>query len=640
MTANKTLSEMFKQARQTSPAIPLSEIKSLVESGKTSPLAAKRSFSPRRIKQMFNPLKFLIMITTIAIITTVLITFNALERKESLENVRPIESQMKEKLEIAAIPSEKTLKQAITTEQKSLGAPVQYPDKRDGLSLKDTVFKGKILDLSKEDLTRLGFMFDEEGFYYLNRLPNGNLISFWSWKSGSKTHHGFEESRLVNQYNRQKETTLDFYPVLQTDISGKNFQMINPYRSFNADALKLMNDTLVPVLVHADITAGTFKNDVILWFKPSETFFRQIPGEGGRSAQMRITAVNNLNKITSAQIDRVRYDFRSVPVDPLKSTDSLRMVNSLHTVKLSPEIFSCMGFKIASDTVEYLFSNRSRWLSVEVYGQGTRMKIHMTIDSIQATQKRVILYFIARFGEDGRTHPMGNAYGNQDTYQQDLEFCVPVQLDNPNLPPFVRNAIFWIYPNETFFECLPPEIARPMRMEFNYQKKRLDPDFVPLMGGSIGIGGGAVKDTVRMGGSVGIGGRRATREDFNMGVPIRIPDQGFKKDSVNDKIEPVPCVYFTNLCESIPGLDYVNLYPNPASAQLNVDLVLQKAKKIRFRAYDLGGRVISDEGAAKDFPAGGQFTHQMDISKLKSGFYLLVMTDEEGAKVTRRFVKQ
>ncbi len=181
---------------------------------------------------------------------------------------------------------------------------------------------------------------------------------------------------------------------------------------------------------------------------------------------------------------------------------------------------------------------------------------------------------------------------------------LPIQIDDPTASPFLQELIFWVYPTDGFFQCLPPDIAGPMKREFNYQAGRMDPNFAPQMGGSIGIG-------------VGI----------------------LKKDSVNEHIEPVPCVYFTNLCESLPGIEYVNLYPNPATDKLNVDLVFQHAKKIRFRVFDLGGRVIDDGGVPENYPEGGQFKHQMDISKLQSGFYLLIMTDEEGAKLTRRFVK-
>jgi hypothetical protein len=110
-------------------------------------------------------------------------------------------------------------------------------------------------------------------------------------------------------------------------------------------------------------------------------------------------------------------------------------------------------------------------------------------------------------------------------------------------------------------------------------------------------------------------------------------------DSVLNPPEPVPCVWFTNLCESLPGLDYINLYPNPVADILNIDLVIQKEMKIRYRIFDLSGRMISDGITPEVYPAGGQFRHQMDVARLEQGFYLLVLTDTDGAKLTRRFVK-
>jgi hypothetical protein len=68
-------------------------------------------------------------------------------------------------------------------------------------------------------------------------------------------------------------------------------------------------------------------------------------------------------------------------------------------------------------------------------------------------------------------------------------------------------------------------------------------------------------------------------------------------------------------------------------------MVLQKAKQIRFRVFDLGGREISDDGNSENYSEGGKFTHQIDVSKLQVGMYLLVLTDDQGARVTRRFVK-
>jgi hypothetical protein len=143
-----------------------------------------------------------------------------------------------------------------------------------------------------------------------------------------------------------------------------------------------------------------------------------------------------------------------------------------------------------------------------------------------------------------------------------------------------------------------------MRKERNYQLKKMDPNFVLNTDGSKGSGSLVTK-----------------------------------KESVNEAVEPVPCVYFSNLCEALPGVDYVNLYPNPATDKLNVDLILQKAKKIHFRVIDLGGKEITEFGSPENYTEGGQFKHQLDISNLQSGLYVLVMTDEEGAKLTKRFVK-
>jgi hypothetical protein len=201
------------------------------------------------------------------------------------------------------------------------------------------------------------------------------------------------------------------------------------------------------------------------------------------------------------------------------------------------------------------------------------------------------------------------------------EMLVPICIDNPDASLTIKEMVFWIYPNEKTLSCLPPEIGEPMRKEFAYQQKRLDPGFVPKMGGSIGIkGGGLAGDTTRVIGSLGIG-------------------VNLKQDSIDIDPEPVPCVYFTNLCESLSGVDYVNLYPNPATDNLTIDLILQSSKEIRFRVLDLGGRVISDDGSPVSFSGGGQVQHRLDVSRLKNGLYLLLMTDEEGARLTRRFVK-
>ena len=66
------LSELFEQGRKAAPEAPVGKILSLVEKGKTSPLAAHHSLRPRRIKQLFNPLKLIVMISPVVILTSIL----------------------------------------------------------------------------------------------------------------------------------------------------------------------------------------------------------------------------------------------------------------------------------------------------------------------------------------------------------------------------------------------------------------------------------------------------------------------------------------------------------------------------------------------------------------------------------------
>jgi len=312
------------------PEIPISEIQSLLESGKTTPLAAKRSFSPRRITtRLFNPLKLFIMITTFAIVITALLTFNAIEHRELIENVGPVESQKNEKPEIVNIQTDKSLKQASTSEPKSLGIPVQYQVKSDGSNLKDTVFKGIILDLSKEELSRLGFMFDDEGYYYLNKLPDGSKMNCWSWQMnqdervvGSGLNYvevvtsrrggsfGFASGGFVNKVNKSALHDFDFYPVLTTDLNGENPYPISQVEAKVRNSFEYMNDTLVPVMFSRAKLGGYNTKDMLVWFKVSDSFFNLLNSE--KIEQSRII-YNRARQMAVNQVpaNRVMYDYSS-----------------------------------------------------------------------------------------------------------------------------------------------------------------------------------------------------------------------------------------------------------------------------------------------------------------------------------------
>jgi hypothetical protein len=64
----------------------------------------------------------------------------------------------------------------------------------------------------------------------------------------------------------------------------------------------------------------------------------------------------------------------------------------------------------------------------------------------------------------------------------------------------------------------------------------------------------------------------------------------------------------------------INLYPNPASSEVNIAFSLPNAGKIAFRLFDMAGREVG--GYAKDIQAGQQ-TEVINLDNLSQGLYML-----------------
>lgn len=614
MKTNKSLSELFEQARNEAPEAPVSKVLSLLENGKSSPLAAKHSLRPRWIKQLFNPLKILVMIAPIVIITSALLIWNAGSREELLAPARqnprteqkgPNSVQETKQIRILDYESGTNLDNMESPGEPglSIGGPVPGKPSNE----MDTTLQGVILELTNEELTRLGFRFTPNGFMFLNRMEDGRYLSFISHKDKYTTHLYLDLKEDVHYLIDKDTTYLDFFPEAITNQQGKLLydvatKKLKDQTVKNQTDIQTLwehvNDTLVPVRINVELTGGYDQVPIMLWFKASDNFFSIIGPEKCGESQRIWRVAKNMSQ-SGGLTNHVTFTYQ-----PYKDPENLLL--------LSSGVMKCMGFYFNNGDYtfyEYLNKIWSRFHPHSGWIPYSRNQVP-TDPSFSGISTPVLLMGI-KYKEDYYITNLNLIYEHyhQDSvdgvpYNDALELCIPVKIADTTLDQHVQDCIFWIYPNDRFLECLPLEIAGPMKKERNYQLKRMDPTFVPRVGGGIGIGGGELK-----------------------------------KESVNESIEPVPCVYFTNLCESLSGLDYVNLYPNPATDKLNVDLVLQKAKKIRFRVIDLVGRVISDYGAPENYTEGGQFKHLLDISNLKNGLYMLVMSDEEGAKVTKRFVK-
>jgi len=613
MKTDKNLKEFIEHLKKMSPEIPADTVKSLIDSGKSSPYVTKRSFQPRRIKQMFNPLKILVMIAPIVIITSALLIWNPGSRKELLApaSQNPQMEQMgsnstQETNRIRNLNNEsgtKLDKEPPADKKSSIGS--QLPNQP--ASEKDSTLQGVILELTNEELARLGFRFTPNGFMFLHRMGDGRYLSFISLKDTYTTHLYLDVKKDVHYLIEKDTTSLDFYPEaisnqqgnLLYDLATRRLKNQKGYVEGELQTLwEHINDTLVPVRINTDFTGGYDATPFILWFRASASFFSILGSEKTRESQKIWRAAKEMS-LTGGLINHVVNTYQ-----PYKEPENLLV--------LSTDIFRCFGFHFENgDYSFYSFINKT-WFRFDPHiGDKSFMRNQVPTNPDFSGISTPVLSMHSKINQRVFVININLIY---EVFRQDsvdgvpfmdaLELCIPVKIADTTLHQHVQDCIFWIYPNDRFLDCLPREIGEPMRKERNYQLKRMDPNFVLKMGGSLGIG--------------------STES---------------KKESVNEAVEPVPCVYFSNLCESLPGVEYVNLYPNPATDKLNVDLVLQKAKKIQFRVFDMSGRMIADEGSPENYPEGGQFKHQLDISKLKTGLYLLVMTDDEGAKLTKRFVK-
>ena len=76
----------------------------------------------------------------------------------------------------------------------------------------------------------------------------------------------------------------------------------------------------------------------------------------------------------------------------------------------------------------------------------------------------------------------------------------------------------------------------------------------------------------------------------------------------------------------------MNIYPNPTSDILNIEIDWEKAQSSVLTIFDITGRVIHTQ------PINEKDTIQMDVSKLSGGVYRLSITDDNGNVSTQQFV--
>ena len=307
--------------------------------------------------------------------------------------------------------------------------------------------------------------------------------------------------------------------------------------------------------------------------------------------------------------------------DSIVSAEAERLIETqglgVKPIELDSATLRCIGLNISDGSIEILWEDTTyHCYRSNRYFQGiTARSIAFTTQawalrtaSQLAGWKMKPVKFIALSsrGENKPVTRRQNLYGYQlDPASFDilLNASIPIAIKGYNSAEKYMKVIFWLVPTVELINCLPDSIAVPMRKEFNRNIK-------PILAGLTEKNGKPVK--------------------------IDTPQNVF---SAEELANPVPCQYFPSFCEGLPGLDNLRVYPIPTSDFLNIEILLLQSKKITYRLFDISGRVLNDKLPTKDYTVPGQYTEKLDLSGLNPGLYLLVLTDNEGARMTRRILK-
>ncbi|MEL6592795.1 MAG: T9SS type A sorting domain-containing protein, partial [Bacteroidota bacterium] len=85
--------------------------------------------------------------------------------------------------------------------------------------------------------------------------------------------------------------------------------------------------------------------------------------------------------------------------------------------------------------------------------------------------------------------------------------------------------------------------------------------------------------------------------------------------------------------ELAAGITNLNLFPNPASQNATLELDLDRPEAISLRLYNLHGQMMQTQ----ELPVRQNVSHDLDLSSLAAGMYLLEIETSRG-RVSQRLV--
>ncbi len=96
---------------------------------------------------------------------------------------------------------------------------------------------------------------------------------------------------------------------------------------------------------------------------------------------------------------------------------------------------------------------------------------------------------------------------------------------------------------------------------------------------------------------------------------------------------------YMGFCRSYAAdLQFLNVYPNPAQSHVKCVFELNRASLVHFDLYSLDGQFLSELQANQSNFARGRNEADVELGKVSSGLYMLMLSDDHGTQVIQRLL--
>jgi hypothetical protein len=418
-----------------------------------------------------------------------------------------------------------------------------------------------VLKLSKEELEKIGFLVEDSLILYEN---NWNGMGYRFGRSRKREYGELSGALIQDNYTGYNISTneiifrkaeeiqtskngFSFYPVYKTD---KFYSKIMSNGTLDNEFFKSSNDTLLPIVFPE---FDNEENKVLLWFVVNNQLYDLLSAN---------------NKPVLDELLKIKSYKQKYPQKDFITYRSPFMLDESRTMKLSEKELEKLGFSFYTDSTVYI--GRNSKFEQKIMLSKWRTSFQNELVQNPELNKGALVRFVT--SKDGS--PLFNLYPNRGEITKQIFLLIPVEV---KVSGSDESVIFWILPNENFFNSISEEVSTDLQAEIEY----------------------------------------ITAED-------------------KSQLTKPECKYFEE-CKNTLKVSSFKVYPNPANNTATISFTLPEAIDGRITLVDLSGRERQVLQPQTNYSKGSH-RFDVDVSTVPEGIYLLTLYSDKGVQTQRLIV--